>query len=197
MSKEETRQLILKNGARLVHVKGFVNTGIQEILDASSVPKGSFYFYFKSKEDFGRALVDHYETFISAMFDKYLQDASRTPLERMRRFFEDSCKFYESNNFSSGCPIGNLSQEMSDISVPIREKLHETYLKMKSALQTCIEEARDQGEITGRMDPGMLATFMLNGWEGALIDMKLSKSITPLVIFTDMLFGYILKSDSQ
>jgi len=192
MSKEETRQLILNNGARLVHTKGFMNTGIQEILDESSVPKGSFYFYFRSKEDFGRALVDHYDTFISAMFDKYLQDTSHTPLERLRRFFDDSCKFYESNNFSSGCPIGNLSQEMSDISVPIREKLHETYSKMKAALQACIEEARDQGEIAGSMEPRMLATFMLNGWEGALIDMKLSKSIAPLVIFKDMLFGCVL-----
>jgi TetR/AcrR family transcriptional repressor of nem operon len=193
MAREETRQLILNTGAKLVHAKGFVNTGLQEILAAASVPKGSFYFYFKSKEDFGRALVDHYLTFISAMFDKYLKDASRTPLERIQRFFDDSCKFYAGINFSSGCPIGNLSQEMSDISEPLREKLKEAYSKMKSTLQACVAEAQEQGEINRSLDAANLATFVLNGWEGALIDMKMSKSADPLVIFKEMLFGCFIK----
>jgi TetR/AcrR family transcriptional regulator, transcriptional repressor for nem operon len=193
VSREDTRQLILNNGAKLVHARGFVNTGIQEILDASSVPKGSFYFYFKSKEDFGKALVDHYSRFISAMFDKYLSDTNRAPLARLQRFFEDSCKFYTSINFSSGCPIGNLSQEMSDLSEPLREKLIEAYSKMKSTIKACIEEARDQGQLDRNLDTGSLATFILNGWEGALIDMKLSKSVEPLVIFKDMIFGLIIK----
>ncbi len=193
MARKDTRQLILNNGAKLVHARGFVNTGIQEILDASSVPRGSFYFYFKSKEDFGQALVDHYSEFISSMFSKYLEDTGRAPMERLRRFFEDSCKFYAGTRFSSGCPIGNLSQEMSDLSEPLREKLKEAYLKMKAAIQTCIEEAKKQDQIDRSLDPGNLATFILNGWEGALIDMKLSKSVEPLVVFKDMLFGCFFK----
>jgi TetR/AcrR family transcriptional repressor of nem operon len=193
MAREDTRKLILNNGAKLVHARGFVNTGIQEILDASSVPKGSFYFYFKSKEDFGQALVDHYITFISAMFNKYLKDPERTPLDRMKRYFEESCAFYTNINFSSGCPIGNLSQEMSDISEPLREKLKEAYGKMKADLKACIDEAREQGLIDPAMDTGNLATFILNGWEGALIDMKLSKSVDPLVVFKNMIFDVIIK----
>ncbi len=194
MAREDTRQLILNNGAKLVHAKGFVNTGIQEILDASSVPKGSFYFYFKSKEDFGMALVEHYSKFISAMFDKYLKDTSCAPLGRLQRFFDDSCKFYTSINFSSGCPIGNLSQEMSDLSEPLRNKLIEAYSKMKSTIKACIDEAQGQNQLDKNLDAGNLATFILNGWEGALIDMKLSKSVEPLVIFKDMLFGSLIKN---
>jgi TetR/AcrR family transcriptional regulator, transcriptional repressor for nem operon len=193
MTREDTKQRILNNGAMLVHSKGFINTGIQEILDASSVPKGSFYFYFKSKEEFGQALVEHYSKFISALFEKYLDDTNRPPLERLQRFFDDSCKFYTSAKFSSGCPIGNLSQEMSDLSEPLREKLNEAYSKMKFAIHSCIAEAQNQGQIDRSLEAGNCATFILNGWEGALIDMKLSKSITPLVVFKDMLFNYFLK----
>jgi TetR/AcrR family transcriptional repressor of nem operon len=193
MTREDTKQRILNNGAKLVHSKGFVNTGIQEILDASSVPKGSFYFYFKSKDDFGQALVGHYSKFISALFEKYLGDTNHPPLERLQRFFEDSCKFYAGANFSSGCPIGNLSQEMSDLSDPLREKLNEAYSNMKSAIHACIAEAQNQGQIDRNLDAGNCATFILNGWEGALIDMKLSKSITPLVVFKDMVFNCFLK----
>ncbi len=191
MTKKDTRQIILKNGAKLVHSQGFVNTGIQEILDVSAVPKGSFYFYFKSKEDFGKALVDHYSKSLSAKFDTYLKDTNRTPLDRIKCFFEDSCKFYSSTSFSRGCPIGNLSQEMSDLSEPLRKKLKEAYSKLKSALQTCLIEAQEQEQIDRSLDAAKLATFILNGWEGALLDMKLSKSVTPLVVFKDMLFDFI------
>ncbi len=193
MAREDTRKLILDNGAKLVHAKGFVNTGIQEILDAASVPKGSFYFYFKSKEDFGRALVEHYAAFVSAMFDRYLKDASLPPLERLRRFFRGTTKFYKNTGFFSGCPIGNMSQEMSDLSEPIRQKLHEAYSQMKAVIESCIAEAQARGQVDGGFDAGSLATFILNGWEGALIDMKLSRSFEPLVVFTDTVFGRLLK----
>jgi len=48
-----TRKRIIETGAAIIHRKGFNHTGIQEILNAAKVPKGSFYNYFKSKEDFG------------------------------------------------------------------------------------------------------------------------------------------------
>jgi TetR/AcrR family transcriptional repressor of nem operon len=50
--KEDTKQRLLMTGAEIMHLKGFNHTGIQEILDKAGVPKGSFYNYFKSKEDF-------------------------------------------------------------------------------------------------------------------------------------------------
>ena len=60
---------ILAEGARIIHENGYNNTGIQEILIAAGVPKGSFYFYFKSKEDFGLQLVDFYLDFSVSNLD--------------------------------------------------------------------------------------------------------------------------------
>ena len=51
MTKESTREIILEHAARIIREKGFNNTGIQEILQSANVPKGSFYFYFKSKDE--------------------------------------------------------------------------------------------------------------------------------------------------
>jgi TetR/AcrR family transcriptional repressor of nem operon len=56
--KQDAKERVLETGAAIVHRKGFHNTGIQEILKAAEIPKGSFYFYFDSKEDFGLQLVD-------------------------------------------------------------------------------------------------------------------------------------------
>jgi TetR/AcrR family transcriptional repressor of nem operon len=61
--KQDTKAHILDMGAQIVHQKGFNATGIQEVLNAAAVPKGSFYFYFKSKEEFGLQLIDHFSFF--------------------------------------------------------------------------------------------------------------------------------------
>lgn len=192
MAKENTKQTILKNGAKLIHAKGFVNTGIQQILHASGVPKGSFYFYFKSKEDFGSALVDHFCEFIISWLEKYTKDKSLLPLGRLERFFDDSCLFYEQANFTCGCPIGNLSQEMSDLSEPFRKKLGDAYARMRLVIKHCIVEAQEQGSIDSKLNAEDLAIFILNAWEGALIDMKVSKSIKPLTVFKKIMFERIL-----
>jgi len=87
MNANKTQQLLLKTGARLVHTKGFNNTGIQEILQCAGVPRGSFYFYFKSKEEFGLALIEYYADMMCSMLRNYLTDASCSPIERIKLFF--------------------------------------------------------------------------------------------------------------
>lgn len=191
MPKQDTRQIIIQNGAKIIHSKGFVNTGIKDILDASGVPKGSFYFYFKSKEDFGQALVDYYAETMTGMITGYLTDTGRTPMERLDRFFTESARFYEHNRFAGGCPIGNMSQEMSNISEPIRLKLQAAFSRIRAAMKQCIIEAQELGQVDKKLDPEVLAVFTLNGFEGALIDMKVSKSTRPLDIFKNMLLEFI------
>jgi len=60
MNSDTTKNRIIQKGAELVYLKGFNNTGIQEVLQAAEVPRGSFYFYFKNKEEFGLCLVDYF-----------------------------------------------------------------------------------------------------------------------------------------
>ena len=62
---DNTRQHILETGQRIIVGKGFASVGLNEILTAAGVPKGSFYHYFASKEQYGQALLQDY-------FDRYL-----------------------------------------------------------------------------------------------------------------------------
>lgn len=82
----ETKERIIARGAELIHRQGFNNTGIKEILDAAEVPKGSFYFYFKNKEDFGLAVIDHYRSMFREMNAGLLTSTEGTPLERLEFF---------------------------------------------------------------------------------------------------------------
>jgi TetR/AcrR family transcriptional regulator, transcriptional repressor for nem operon len=193
MGRDTSKKNILREGARLIHAKGFNNTGLQEILNAAQIPKGSFYFYFKSKDDFGLALVDYYWEFIEAMGERYLSDSSISPLERLASFMNAYHEMFENMGMRCGCPIGNLMQEMSDLSEPFREKVGDIYTRMHGHIAQMLSEAKDRGELRADLDPAQTAQFILNSWEGAIMHMKLVKDIEPLKIFRKMVFEHILK----
>lgn len=194
MSKQETRDKILKAGAALVHVKGFNNTGIQEILTESGVPKGSFYFYFKNKEEFGLALIDHHRSIIGPKWIGFLRDPETpSPLARLKKLLRAFHERYEANGYSAGCPIGNLIQEMSDLSPAIRERLALVVDEVVGLLAETIAEAVELGELPRLLEPERTARFIFFGWEGALLAMKLEKSRAPLHDFEVMVFDVLFR----
>lgn len=193
MPRDISRKTILREGARLVHARGFNHTGLKDILSAARVPKGSFYFYFKSKDDFGLELVDYYWEFIEAMGLSHLKDSAIPPLERLERFMDAYQQMFENMGMRCGCPIGNLMQEMSDLSDTFREKVSDVYARMHSSIEEILMEAVDRGDLSPDMDAHSAAQFILNSWEGAIMHMKLVKSIEPLIIFRRMVFDHILK----
>src|SRR5579863_3982110 len=82
MSKQATKQNLLEAGTTYVIEHGYHHSGLNEILAASNVPKGSFYYYFASKEDFGLQILSHFAEQNFALLQRFLDDESLTPLER-------------------------------------------------------------------------------------------------------------------
>jgi TetR/AcrR family transcriptional repressor of nem operon len=195
--KTDTREKILSAGASIVLHKGFNHTGIQEILKASGVPKGSFYFYFNSKEDFGLELIDFYQKLISSGVEKYGRNKPDDPVSKLRQMFEWSFKVLEQNNYKGGCPIGNLSLEMADINENFRIKLSESISMIKNRIRELIEQAKQQNLLDGSLDAQMLSDFIFSSWEGTLLLMKVSKSTAPQESFFTVLFQTILQPFSR
>jgi TetR/AcrR family transcriptional regulator, transcriptional repressor for nem operon len=193
MANQAVKESIIKHGALLVHSRGYNNTGLSDILKAAGVPKGSFYFYFKSKEDFGLALVDYYWEIINNFTRSHISDSGTPPLDRLAGFIDAYQEIFEGMEFSRGCPIGNLMQEMSDLSEDFRVKVSEVYSRMHGNVKDLLSEARDRGDLSPGIDPERVAEFILNSWEGAIMHMKLSKSSEPLSVFKQMVFDRILK----
>ncbi|MFH0960210.1 MAG: TetR family transcriptional regulator C-terminal domain-containing protein [Pseudomonadota bacterium] len=193
MTKQNTRNKILEHGARMIRMKGFNNTGIQEILNSAGVPKGSFYFYFKSKDDLGLALIDYYAESLAQLGASLLRKAEGSPLERLQKFFQGMRQLFEQDEWRSGCPIGNLTQEMGLLSETFRAKLKAVFEMMQSYIRECLDDGRSQSEIDERLDPDELAQFILDSWEGGLLRMKAEGNSGPLVLFEKMIFGHVLK----
>jgi TetR/AcrR family transcriptional repressor of nem operon len=190
--ERDTRQAILEAGADIVHRQGFHHTGLGEILGAANVPKGSFYFYFKSKEEFGLALVDHQAQKLAAAAERLMTADGSPPLVRLRRFFTGMREYFARYGYARGCPIGNLAQELSDLSPAMRERVRGVLAGICGRFAVLLAEARKRGELPADLDPEYAAAFILDAWEGALLRMKVEKSADPLVRFGDFVFAKLL-----
>ncbi len=187
MNKTETRARILEEGARLIHLNGFNNTGIQEVLNAAEVPKGSFYFYFQNKEAFGLAVIDYYRGQFLRMGLEHLKNRTKTPLVRLNDMFVDFRNNFELLDCRMGCPIGNLATEMGDINEAFRAKLEAVFQEMRDGIQAFLVAAQENGELTYELDTRDMAEFILDSWEGALLRMKAVGSVAPLQRFEKMI----------
>ncbi|BBD08699.1 TetR/AcrR family transcriptional regulator [Desulfovibrio ferrophilus] len=190
--KQGTRERIIEAGARIIHKNGFNNTGLKEILDAADIPKGSFYFYFKNKEDFGLQVVDHYVAHFGQMAMEILAGTDGSPLMRFRVLHEKFRDFYQAQECSLGCPVGNLAQEMGDLSPAFRKRLSNAIDGMASMYCSVLAEAQQAGALDPALDVREVSYFLVSGWHGALVRMKVTKDIEPLNLFMRMAFERVL-----
>ena len=191
--KTDTRQKILETGAEFIHLKGFHHTGLQEILRAANVPKGSFYNYFSSKEDFGLQVIDHFVSYYALMSGPVLEDPALSPLEKIRKLLDWFMDFFKSKDYAYGCPIGNLAQEMGDLSSAFREKLRSALDLLVDTYSGMLAQAQNEGEISQDLDVRAAARFLVSSWHGALMHMKAMKGSEPLENHKRFIFEYILK----
>ncbi|MGD9134472.1 MAG: TetR family transcriptional regulator C-terminal domain-containing protein [Desulfobacterales bacterium] len=188
-----TRDRIIETGAEIIHLKGFNHTGIQEILNAAGVPKGSFYNYFKSKDDFGLQIIDYFSAHFQQIAKKSLEDTRISPLSRIYTFLTAFMEYFESQNYAGGCPIGNLAQEMGGLSPAFRKKLSEAMDMMIDTYSQVLSAAQNDGKIMKSLNIKDTARFIIASWHGAVIQMKLTRSLDPLKNHRKFIFDHLLK----
>ncbi|MCF6245736.1 MAG: TetR/AcrR family transcriptional regulator [Desulfobacula sp.] len=191
--KQDTKHKILEAGARIIHHKGFHHTGIQEVLNAAGVPKGSFYFYFKSKDDFGLHIIDFFNAMYIGMLEPILTDKDLSPLKRIEKIFDYYTDVFEKRDYQCGCPIGNLSQEMGDLNPAFSDKLTASVEMMANIYQNILDEAKDSDDIAKDLDTSQMAEFIVSSWHGALIKMKINRSVEPLRLHKKFILEFITK----
>lgn len=178
--REKTRERILQAGATIMHRKGFQGTGLKEVLEAAGAPKGSFYHFFPSKEAFGLALIDHFEERLMDQVRPVLAEEGLSPLDRFRAFVARFRAFFDANGCALGCPIGNLAQEMSDLSPVFQERLQVSFDRQAAFFSRLVLAGQAAGEVDPGLEAEATAQFLLAGWQGALLRMKVTRELTPL-----------------
>lgn len=175
----DTKRRLLEAGLELLLEKGYGGLGVQDVLDRTGIPKGSFYHHFENKQDMALQAVDLYTRIGHELLDRCLAPDGRRALDRVRTFFEQLGGFYATQGYL-GCLLGTLGQEMAGVSEVFRRRIEECLASLAAPIAACLEEARSQGDLPAETDTRELANVLLNAWEGAALRSRLLRSPEPL-----------------
>ncbi|WP_083745506.1 TetR/AcrR family transcriptional regulator [Variovorax sp. KK3] len=178
-----TREVLIRCGMELLTEQGFSATGLDAVLKRATVPKGSFYHYFESKDAFGAAVMDAYDDYFKRKLDKWLLDETRAPLDRLADFIADASQGMRKHRYTRGCLVGNLSQELGALPSGFRERLDAILVGWQVRVATCLRAAQAQGSVSAELDIDQVAEFFWIAWEGAVLRARLVQSDRPLVTF--------------
>ncbi len=188
----DTRDRILAAGTELFGKKGFNGCGLSEILQAAGVPKGSFYHYFSSKEEFGVVLIERARDEYLAELRPVLSDRKLRPIARLRAVFEHTRQACAESGPTVECLIPKLALETASLSEPVHAAVKCAYQQWSALLAQVIREGQAEGDIDARHDADRLANVLVMLWEGAAIRMQIDRTIAPLDDFLAFVFDTLL-----
>lgn len=163
---DTTRQHLLDTATRLMSHKGYTAVGLSQLLATAGVPKGSFYYYFKSKEAFGKALLDNYFSHYGDTM-RQLFEADAPGGDRLLRYFQRWEDNQCSEQFAQKCLVVKLAAEVCDLSEAMRQTLSYGTQGIIRQLASCIEAGVEDGSIRTNTPPPELASQLYQLWLGA------------------------------
>jgi TetR/AcrR family transcriptional regulator, transcriptional repressor for nem operon len=172
-----TREKILKAAVALFHEFGYNGTSVQDIVRNADVPKGSFYNYFKSKEELAIAASDVFYPYALALLD--LENTS-SPVGRLRKYFRLTLKEMQRYEYVRGCLVGNFASEITNATPVLKKRITGHLDEATRRIAAVVSQAQETGEI----DPGVstmdLSRFILNSLYGAIFRSKTDRTERPM-----------------
>ncbi|MGP6089539.1 TetR/AcrR family transcriptional regulator [Antarctobacter jejuensis] len=181
---QTTRQNILDRGQALMLTSGFAGMGLSTLLRAAEVPKGSFYHWFDSKEDFGRAAIEAYVDRYLARLDALI-DGPGTASERLDRFFAAWVSDKGDAGSAEQCLVVKLGAEVSDLSEPMRAAMDRGVQQFVARLAKLFQQGAKDHSLRLLDDPQAEARTLYATLLGAAILTRLSRKDTALRDATD------------
>jgi TetR/AcrR family transcriptional repressor of nem operon len=182
MSEPHTKERIIEAAEEIMWKRSFHSVGLNEILKAVGVPKGSFYHWFESKEHFGVELLKHY---IAAATDEknhalFSDQVEKHPMKRLIAFLETSIVKFEESGKKCPCLVLKLASEVTDLSEPMRQVLAGGMKTWLGLLAGVFDEAKVLGYIRKDVDPAAEAELFRDLWAGAIQRSTICRSTAPM-----------------
>ena len=174
-----TRDQILNAAARLIHVQGYQSTSLDDVLRESGVGKGNFYYYFKSKEDLGYAIIDRItQAFVERSLGPAFADTDADPVTQIHGFLDRVLEAQRLRKCVGGCVMGNLASELSDVHEGFRQQLAGIFDLWRVHLAEAVSRGQARGRLRADVDASRVAQFLVAGLEGSILLSKVTKDIT-------------------
>ena len=185
---KDTRSKLLNVGLNLIRSGSYESVGINEVLRTSGAPKGSFYHYFKSKEDFGLEVAKFYHAEQLESARVILGHSDRPALQRLHDFFQTAFDDFAKREFTQGCLMCNLSTELADEQPAFQNLLKGHWQALGEEIAACIADL-DKSDIgLEHLSDAEAGDWLLNSWSGALTRMKAAGNGEPLHLFLKTTF---------
>ena len=161
---ERTRERLLQAAYREVLRTGFQGAGIDTILAATNLTKGALYYHFASKEALGYAIVD--EIIAKLVHDRWLRPllSDGQPIDILIGIVRRIPA--RTQDVRAGCPLLNLSQEMSPLDEQFRTRLEKIFLDWQEGIATLLRKGKAQGTVRRDLNPDESASFLVAMVEG-------------------------------
>ncbi len=141
--------------------------------------KGNFYYYFKSKEDLGYAIIERLiYGFVERTLKPVFADRSGDPIAQVHAFLDRVLDNQRQRNCVGGCPIGNLASELSDVHEGFRQRLAGIFLEWRARLTEALRRGQVTGDLRADCDPAGIAQFAVAALEGGILLTKVTKDIS-------------------
>jgi TetR/AcrR family transcriptional regulator, transcriptional repressor for nem operon len=197
MARPSFRNRIVDAGLKVMFRKGYIGSGVRDIVAEAAVPQGSFTNHFRSKEAFAREVLDRYFEHTRGLVAEALEDETLSPRNRLGRYLDIVTARLGADHFTRGCLIGDFSLEAVSHSEALRQRLVDIFAEWRAPIAACIAEAQRAGEIGKDFPPEELADFLLSGWEGAILRMKVERTAEPLERFKRIAFNTVFKGPER
>jgi TetR/AcrR family transcriptional repressor of nem operon len=176
---KSTREAVLEAATRLMHVRGYQNTSLDDVLRESGVGKGNFYHHFRSKEDLGYAILDQIiALFLEKTLEPCFSGADVPRLAQIRCFLDRVLDAQRQRKCVGGCAMGNLASELSDVHEGFRARLASVFTAWRERLTVVLREAQARGEVVEACDPESVGHLLVAALEGSILLSKVSKDIS-------------------
>ena len=168
-TNKQTKERIIDAAEKIMMEKGFHSVGLNQILTAVKVPKGSFYHYFKSKDEFGRELLKHYLSRSTSRKREMLlsSELEANPVQRLFNYLDGGLEYIQGIDGKFPCLVLKLASEVTDLSEPMQKELAKGFEDWIVIFKDVLDEAIDKKLLQNNFDVRAEAELIQDLWSGA------------------------------
>lgn len=163
------REKLLREGMRQVYARGFHGTTVDSVLEASGVPKGSFYHHFGGKEAFTAELLRRYTTAQMDLLDAWSERPGLTTAQALAGYFREIADGIIASEFQRACLIGKLASELAASNDDFRRQLDSDIGAWKERMGRMFERGQQRGDVRTDQTATELADVALALIQGAFV----------------------------
>lgn len=172
----DTKERLLEAAVGLMLEKGYTATSVDDICGAAKLTKGSFFHYFKNKEELGTAAVKFFYGRMKGMFARCDFAREADPLKRVYGYLDAMIEFSKDTESPKCCLIGNFAQELSDTHPAIRDACAECFDDGMGSMREWLAEAKSKYAPRSAINPAALSSYFTSIAQGSILMAKATRN---------------------